>query len=100
MVEVPKVLGDVFEAIIGAVFLDCGHDLPTVWRVYNRLCPQLDSVVANPPLNLKKQLVEKFPGHFKFGPAILEDYGGAVTVEVLSVQHPIFCRLFSGGGIL
>jgi len=53
-----------------------------VWRVYNRLCPQLDSVVANPPLNLKKQLVEKFPGQFKFGPAILEDYGGAVTVEV------------------
>ena len=96
MVEVPKVLGDVFEAIIGAVFLDCGHDLPTVWRVYNRLCPQLDSVVANPPLNLKKQLVEKFPGQFKFGPAIMEDHGGAVTVEVLIVQHPIFCHLLSG----
>ena len=27
MVEVPKVLGDVFESLIGAVFLDTGHDL-------------------------------------------------------------------------
>ena len=31
-IEVPKVLGDVFEALIGAVFLDSHHDLVTVWR--------------------------------------------------------------------
>ena len=43
-----QVLGDIFEAIIGAVFLDSGHDLAVVWRVYTGLCPQLDAVVANP----------------------------------------------------
>ena len=47
LVEVPKVLGDVFEAIVGAVFVDCGHDLATVWRVYTGLCPLLDQVGVN-----------------------------------------------------
>ena len=45
--EVPKVLGDLFEAIVGAVFVDCGHDLATVWRVYTGLCPLLDQVGVN-----------------------------------------------------
>lgn len=26
-VDVPKTLGDVFEALIGGIFLDCGNDL-------------------------------------------------------------------------
>lgn len=33
-VEVPKVLGDLFEAVAGALYLDCRQDLETVWRVY------------------------------------------------------------------
>ena len=61
-VVVPKVLGDVFEAIIGAIFIDCGHDLETVWRIYRRLCPDFEDIVANPPQNMKKQLLELYPG--------------------------------------
>lgn len=34
--EVPKVLGDVLEALMGAVFIDSGHDLNTVWKVFLR----------------------------------------------------------------
>ena len=30
-IEVPKALGDILESIIGAVFLDSGHDLNVVW---------------------------------------------------------------------
>ena len=33
-VEVPKVLGDLFEAVAGALYVDCGQDINTVWRVY------------------------------------------------------------------
>ena len=33
LVEVPKVLGDVFEAVVCAVFLDCGMNLELVWKV-------------------------------------------------------------------
>ena len=29
----PKVLGDLFEAIAGAVLVDCGNDLETLWKV-------------------------------------------------------------------
>ena len=101
MVEVPKVLGDVFEAIIGAVFLDCGHDLPTVWKVYTKLCPQLDAVVAKPPLNMKKQLVERFPGQVKYAPAMLEENRDTLVVEVLFVVSAVsICYpLNTGGGL-
>ena len=30
----PKVLGDLFESMAGAVFLDSGLDLVTVWNVF------------------------------------------------------------------
>lgn len=32
-VPAPKVLGDLFEALTGAVFVDCGGDLELTWRV-------------------------------------------------------------------
>ena len=83
MVEVPKVLGDVFEALFGGIYLDSGHDLEVVWAVYRRLCPNLDQVVSNPPINIKKQLLEKFPvvGSVVFSSASHE-VGGTVTVTV------------------
>lgn len=31
--KAPKVLGDIFESIAGAIFLDNGRDTSTVWRV-------------------------------------------------------------------
>lgn len=33
-VEIPKVLGDIFESVAGAIFLDSGNSLQTVWRIY------------------------------------------------------------------
>ena len=33
----PKVLGDILEALAGAVFLDSGRSLETVWRVFKPL---------------------------------------------------------------
>jgi dsRNA-specific ribonuclease len=32
-IEVPKVLADLFEAVIGAVFVDCGQDEEKTWHV-------------------------------------------------------------------
>ena len=49
LVEVPKVLGDLLESLLGAVFLDSGHDLAEVWGVFHRLCPGLDDILENPP---------------------------------------------------
>lgn len=36
-VEVPKALGDVFESVAGAIFLDSKMSLDAVWRVYYRM---------------------------------------------------------------
>lgn len=32
--EIPKALGDIFESVAGAIYLDSGMSLDTVWRVY------------------------------------------------------------------
>ena len=34
----PKVLGDLFESIIGAVYIDSGGDLEALWKVSSLLC--------------------------------------------------------------
>lgn len=31
-VEVPKAMGDIFESLAGAVYLDCDMNLDVVWR--------------------------------------------------------------------
>lgn len=36
-VQVPKALGDVFESVAGAIYLDSDLSLDTVWRVYFRM---------------------------------------------------------------
>ena len=46
---------------MGAIFLDSGHNLKAVWEVFRRLFVDLDSVIANPPKNAKKELLEMFP---------------------------------------
>lgn len=33
-IEAPKPLGDVFESVAGAIFLDSGLDVLEVWRIY------------------------------------------------------------------
>lgn len=36
-VEVPKALGDIFESVAGAIFLDSGMSLDAVWKVYFKM---------------------------------------------------------------
>lgn len=33
-VEIPKVLGDIFESVAGAIYLDSSLSLDTLWSVY------------------------------------------------------------------
>lgn len=32
-VDVPKILGDIFESVVGAIYLDTGKDLAKVWEI-------------------------------------------------------------------
>ena len=74
----PKVLGDLLESILGAVFLDSGHRLAAVWNVFRffivtpflvtlisilrKLCPNMDTICGSSGnVNYKRQLKERFP---------------------------------------
>ena len=52
----PKVLGDVVEALIGAVFIDCHRDLVRTWKVVERMMDPLvapDEVPLHPTVELQ-----------------------------------------------
>ncbi|KAH8331655.1 hypothetical protein KR074_009100, partial [Drosophila pseudoananassae] len=57
-VDVPKALGDVLEALIAAVYLDC-RDLHRTWQViYNLFKPEIKEFTRNVPINPIRQLNE------------------------------------------
>ncbi|CAG9823241.1 unnamed protein product [Phaedon cochleariae] len=67
-VDVPKILGDVFEAIAGAVYFDSNNDMKTIWDVFYKIMwKEIDLFSYNVPKNIVRRLLE-WPGvHPKFG---------------------------------
>ncbi|CAG2061159.1 unnamed protein product [Timema podura] len=58
-IEVPKVLGDVFESIAGAIYLDSNKSLSTVWDIYYHLMKkEIDEFSKNVPLQPVRMLYE------------------------------------------
>uniref|UniRef100_A0A182W963 Dicer-2 n=1 Tax=Anopheles minimus TaxID=112268 RepID=A0A182W963_9DIPT len=73
-VDVPKVLGDVFEALIGAIYLDCKHDLTVVWQMCYRLMrDEIASFSRNTPIQVVRQLYEHPEAKPHFSAPIVED---------------------------
>ncbi|XP_077537077.1 endoribonuclease Dicer-S-like isoform X2 [Haemaphysalis longicornis] len=89
-VEVPKALGDLFESLIGAVFLDCGMALDTVWAILYRLFGrEIESFVHRVPLPPIRALFERFP-HARFSQAeVLKN--DRVKVELTLGEHKFTC---------
>ncbi|XP_017078544.1 endoribonuclease Dicer [Drosophila eugracilis] len=57
-VDVPKALGDVLEALIAAIYLDC-RDLQRTWEViFNLFEPELKEFTRNVPINPIRQISE------------------------------------------
>uniref|UniRef100_A0A5S6QU60 Uncharacterized protein n=1 Tax=Trichuris muris TaxID=70415 RepID=A0A5S6QU60_TRIMR len=66
-VEVPKVLGDIFESVAGAIYLDSGCCLHAVWRVYYPIMQeQIKKCCANPPVSPVRKLMEMEPERTTF----------------------------------
>ncbi|KAF2900394.1 hypothetical protein ILUMI_05788 [Ignelater luminosus] len=75
-IDVPKVLGDVFEALAGAIFLDSGMDLETVWRVFYRIMwKEIESFRQNVPKNTVRLLYETVGAHPEYQKAATVDNG-------------------------
>lgn len=67
-VEVPKALGDVFESVAGAIFLDSNMSLDCVWRVYsNMMKPEIEQFSCSVPKSPIRELLELEPETAKFG---------------------------------
>ncbi|RZC40034.1 PAZ and/or dsrm domain containing protein [Asbolus verrucosus] len=84
-VEVPKALGDVFESVAGAIFLDSGMSLDAVWKVYyNMMKTEIEQFSNKVPKSPIRELLELEPETAKFGkPEKLADGRRVrVTVEV------------------
>lgn len=63
----PKVLGDLFEAMIGAVFLDSGMDLKLTWKViYGLMKEEIIAFTANIPKNPIRLLHEAKGSNARF----------------------------------
>ncbi|XP_046424425.1 endoribonuclease Dcr-1 isoform X2 [Neodiprion fabricii] len=82
-VEVPKALGDVFESLAGAIYLDSGMSLDAVWRVYYKIMrSEIEQFSTNVPKSPIRELLELEPETAKFGkPEKLAD-GRRVRVTV------------------
>jgi endoribonuclease Dicer len=65
--EVPKCLGDIFESVAGAIFLDSNKSFDAVWKVYYGLMkPYIDKFTANVPKSPIRELFELEPETAKF----------------------------------
>lgn len=72
-VEVPKALGDVFESVAGAIFLDSGMSLDSVWRVYYRMMhKEIEQFSTSVPKSPIRELLEMEPETAKFGYVFLK----------------------------
>ncbi|XP_018328603.1 endoribonuclease Dcr-1 isoform X2 [Agrilus planipennis] len=84
-VEVPKALGDVFESVAGAIFLDSDMSLDAVWNVYyNMMRSEIERFSDKVPKSPIRELLELEPETAKFSkPEKLADGRRVrVTVEV------------------
>ncbi|CAH1790780.1 unnamed protein product [Owenia fusiformis] len=65
--EIPKALGDIFESVAGAIFLDSGMSLDKVWSVYYRIMkPHIDQYTEKIPKSPVRELLELEPETTKF----------------------------------
>lgn len=63
-IDVPKALGDIFESVVGAIYLDCGMDMHIVWKiVYKIMYKEIDLFSACVPKNPVRLLYET-PGAY------------------------------------
>lgn len=81
-VEVPKALGDIFESVAGAIYLDSKMSLDTVWRVYFAMMkPEIEYFSTHVPKSPIRELLEMEPQTAKFERAEMT-LSGKVRVRV------------------
>ncbi|XP_045154133.1 endoribonuclease Dicer-like [Echinops telfairi] len=66
-IQVPKAMGDIFESLAGAIYMDSGMSLETVWKVYYPMMrPLIEKFSTNVPRSPVRELLEMEPEMVKF----------------------------------
>lgn len=85
--DVPKVLGDIFESIIGAIFLDSDMNLATTWSViYELIKNELHEFMIDVP----KQIVRRLFEYPNANPKFFDTQ--SVSEEMIAVPVEFTCR--------
>ena len=66
-IESPKVISDMFESVAGAIYLDSGRKLDTVWNIYSKIMNEIiiEYRVCIPKSPIS-ELLEMFPRKVKY----------------------------------
>ncbi|KAG0026176.1 Dicer-like protein 1 [Podila clonocystis] len=118
-IKMPKVLGDLIESTIGAVFVDCGFDFETISALFARLIRpfldkhvNLDSIVIHPTKALLEYLQSKGCNDSRFDreePTVAggsNGRGGYSTLKRLGLGHghrvgsTLECRFLVHGSLV
>ncbi|XP_050727390.1 endoribonuclease Dicer-like isoform X4 [Eriocheir sinensis] len=79
-VDVPKALGDLVEALIGAVYLDSGRSLQQAWAVVTLLMDDIiKETLTDIPMNCIRKLYEKVPSGVQFVKLPMEEEEDAMA---------------------
>ncbi|KYM88476.1 Endoribonuclease Dicer [Atta colombica] len=98
-VDVPKVLGDLFESLIGAIYLDSGKNLTKVWEIiYSFMHKEIDEFSKNIPKQPIRVIHENTDICPKFLEATLIKGTGIVMVP-LKITIAGKDKLFHGFGV-
>ncbi|XP_055693642.1 endoribonuclease dcr-1 isoform X2 [Lutzomyia longipalpis] len=90
-IDVPKILGDCMEALLGAIFLDSGNDLKAVWRVIVHLMGrEILDFTQNVPINAVRKLYETPGANPQFSDAAVDPQ---TKVTLVNVQF-VCCNKF------
>ncbi|XP_023219961.1 endoribonuclease Dicer-like isoform X2 [Centruroides sculpturatus] len=81
-IEVPKPLSDIFESVAGAIYIDSGMSLETVWDVYYPMMKSSFDICDNIPKSFVRQLYELYPKTKFSKPKPMDDGSVKVTVTV------------------
>ena len=82
VVQTPKILGDIVESVIGAIYLDCGEDMSKVWEViWPWFEPYYNYYSQHPCKGPRAMLYELYPG-LKTSQVKVDQYLTKATVQI------------------
>lgn len=99
--SIVKLMGDLFESVAGAIYLDSGCSLDTVWKIYYPMMqPSIQQEIYQPTKNPVALLYETYPGkdRIKFERVEIKQ-GSETSVVAWNLTISGFNKPFEGCGL-